>query len=318
MVAEVPARIFLMGPTASGKTALACQLAMQWPIELINVDSASVYRGLTIGAAKPDAQTLARFPHHLMDWVDPDDPYSVARFVADACSVMASIHQRGNIPLLVGGTPMYFRALLAGLSPLPQADAGLRQQLEDQAKQQGWPFLHEQLASVDPITAARLAPHDRQRIQRALEVWHLTGRALSAWHGQEKTPMEGHRTLMLGLMPTSRAALHARIALRFDQMLAQGLVQEVRALRQRYPALHAQLPAMRAVGYRQVWQYLEGRLSAAELREQGVIATRQLARRQLTWLRRWPDLVVIDPDQADWQASASQRVGQFLRFGVDG
>ncbi len=300
-----------MGPTASGKTALACHLAQHFPVELINVDSASVYRGLDIGAAKPDWATRQRFPHHLMDWVDPDDPYSAARFVADAEAVMQGIRARGKIPLLVGGTPLYFRALEEGLSSLPQADAELRQRLEAAAERDGWPALHARLVQVDPDTAARLAPLDRQRIQRALEVWHLTGRPLSAWHREGKVRMAQARTLTLGLMPGSRAALHERIAARFAQMLADGLVEEVLTLRRTYPRLRGELPSMRAVGYRQVWQYLDGLIDANALRDQGTAATRQLARRQLTWLRGWPRLVMLDPDRDDWRDSAWRDVEDF-------
>ncbi len=304
-------RLFLMGPTASGKTALACHLATYLPIELVNVDSASVYRGLDIGAAKPDRETLRRFPHHLMDCVDPDDAYSAARFVEDAQRVMSQIQARGHIPLLVGGTPLYFRALQSGLSVLPAADAQIRRAIEEEAARVGWPALHALLAECDPETARRLAPHDRQRIQRALEVWRLTGRTLSDWH-REAVAVCSPRTLTLGLLPGQRQGLHERIAQRFDQMLAQGLVEEVRRLRRDYPNLCADHPAMRAVGYRQVWQYLDGELSAVEMRERGIIATRQLARRQLTWLRHWPDLVGLDPDIPGWQEEALARVRKFL------
>lgn len=301
-----------MGPTASGKTALACFLAQHLPVELVNVDSASVYRGLDIGAAKPDAETRRRFPHHLMDHVAPDEAYSAARFVADAQAVMRQIRARGHVPLLVGGTPLYFRALESGLSDLPAADAALRRTLEEEAARVGWPAMHARLARCDAETAQRLAPHDRQRIQRALEVWHLTGRTLSDWHREQGDAPLPAPTLTLGLLPGQRQRLHERIAQRFDQMLAQGLVEEVRQLRQQYPDLRADHPAMRAVGYRQAWQYLEGELSGAELRERGIIATRQLARRQLTWLRHWPGLVALDPDRADWQQEALTRVREFL------
>ncbi len=310
---NAPPLLFLLGPTASGKTALACRLADDFPVELVNVDSASVYRGLDIGSAKPDALTRARYPHHLMDWVDPDDPYSAARFVADVTPLLAAIRARGHVPLLVGGTMLYFQALQQGLAVLPSASPELRSALEARAEQEGWPALHAELARVDPVTAARLAPLDRQRIQRALEVWHVTGQPLSFWHQEQAHTGSPDRILTLGLMPGQRAALHERIAHRFDQMLAQGLVEEVRQLRLRYPRLTGEMPAMRAVGYRQVWQFLEGEGSASEMRLRGIIATRQLARRQLTWVRNWPARVALDPDQTEWEETARALVEHFLK-----
>ncbi|NDU85765.1 MAG: tRNA (adenosine(37)-N6)-dimethylallyltransferase MiaA [Ferrovum sp.] len=303
--------IFLLGPTASGKTNLACDLAEHFPLELINVDSASVYRGLDIGTAKPDAQTRARHPHHLMDWVDPDDPYSAARFVADVQLLLPEIRARGRIPLLVGGTPLYFQALQRGLSTLPAAAPDVRAQLEEEARVVGWPALHQRLQEVDPLTAARLAPLDRQRIQRALEVWMVTARPLSSWHAEDSKQGLPGPVLTLGLVPGDRTILHERIAARFHAMVAAGLEQEVMDLRQRY-SLHGDLPAMRAVGYRQAWQLLEGELGPSEWVERGIIATRQLAKRQLTWLRSWADLQSIDALAQNCAMRAQDLVRRFL------
>jgi tRNA dimethylallyltransferase len=275
--------ILLMGPTASGKSALALELSALLPIEIVSVDSAQVYRGMDIGTAKPDAATRSRLAHHLVDVIDPDQSYSAARFRTDALSAMAAIRSRGRIPLLVGGTMLYFKALREGLSRLPQADASLRRELDNRAAVAGWPALHAELARVDPATAARLKTTDSQRIQRALEVYRISGKPLSALQGARE-PDNAPDFLAIALVAPDRAELHRRIAARFDAMLAAGLIDEVRALRQRF-SLTAAMPSMRCVGYRQVWDVLEGVQPEHGLRERGIAATRQLAKRQLTWLR---------------------------------
>ena len=280
---RLPPAILIMGPTASGKTALAFEIADRFPADIISVDSAQVFVDMDVGTAKANAATLARYPHRLIDLITPEERYSAARFRQDALSEMATITARGRIPLLVGGTMLYFKALLEGLAELPQADAGLRSQIDRAAAELGWPALHEELARTDPATAARLSPNDAQRIQRALEVVRLTGRPLGDFYSRQQPQPLPYRPLILGLTAADRAVLHDRIAGRFDAMLAAGLVDEVRQLRGKY-RLHFDLPSMRCVGYRQVWEMLEGRLPAAELRDRGVFATRQFAKRQLTWL----------------------------------
>ena len=302
-----------MGPTASGKTALAVSLVERFPLEIISVDSALVYRGMDIGTAKPDAATLARAPHHLLDIRDPGEAYSAAAFCDDALRLMGDIVARGKVPLLVGGTMLYFRALLHGLDDLPRADAALRQKLEIEAASHGWPALHADLARVDPLTAKRLAPNDSQRIGRALEIYQLTGTPMSALLDQVHTALP-YRVLQLALNPSDRAVLHQRIATRFDAMLADGLIDEVKTLRQ-MPGLTADLPAMRAVGYRQAWAYLNGEIDLNDLREQGLAATRQLAKRQLTWLRSWPDAVTLDCLAPDLEAQACAQVEHHLTAG---
>jgi tRNA dimethylallyltransferase len=299
-----------MGPTASGKSALAMVIAAELPVEIVSVDSAQVYRGMDVGTAKPSRAERARVPHHLVDIVEPTDAYSVASFRADATRLVAEIGARGRIPLLVGGTMLYFKALAEGLSDLPRADPAVRASIDAEAAERGWPALHAELAGIDRETAARLAPNDAQRIQRALEVFRLTGTPMSRLLGDsrsgEASSEAGHDdgastprspavpALSIALVPADRAALHARIAARFDAMLAAGLVEELRALRARH-ALHAGLPAMRCVGYRQAWEHLEGRYDPGELRDRGIYATRQLAKRQLTWLRTWAGALVFDP-----------------------
>ena len=280
-----PLGICLAGPTASGKSALALQLAdaLHGDVEFISVDSAQVYRGMDIGTAKPDAAERARVPHHLIDLLEPEQAYSAARFVRDATEAAAAIRARGKLPLLVGGTMLYYKALRNGLDAMPAADPALRAQLDARAAVEGWPALHAELARVDPGTAQRLAPNDAQRVQRALEVWHTTGRPLSAFHAREGQPTQAAKWPMLSLEPASRAWLHERIAMRFDAMLAAGFVDEVRALRQR-PALRPEMPSTRCVGYRQAWAALDAG-SPDGLREAGIAATRQLAKRQITWLR---------------------------------
>lgn len=289
----LPPAILLMGPTASGKTAAALELATRLPVEIVSVDSAQVFIDMNIGTAKPDCATLKRFPHHLIDLVTPEERYSAACFRADALRVMAEITARGNVPLLVGGTMLYFKALREGLADLPQADPELRAAIDAEAQARGWPALHAELARLDPETAARLAPNDAQRIQRALEVVRLTGEPLGGFFARQAQTAPPYRMLALALLPSDRAVLHDRIAKRFDAMLAEGLVAEVENLRRRY-ALNAALPSMRCVGYRQVWEMLEGRLPLAELRDRGVFATRQFAKRQLTWLKATPQITIID------------------------
>ncbi|MFO7541629.1 MAG: tRNA (adenosine(37)-N6)-dimethylallyltransferase MiaA [Thiobacillus sp.] len=306
-----PPAIFLMGPTASGKTALAVSLVERLPLEIISVDSALVYRDMTIGTAKPDAATLARAPHHLLDIRDPTDSYSAAAFCIDAQRLMADIVARGKVPLLAGGTMLYFRALLTGLDDLPRADPVLRHKLEQDAASRGWPALHADLARVDPVTAARLAPNDSQRIGRALEICQLAGVPMSSLLDQAQSSLP-YRVLQLALIPSDRSVLHQRIADRFDAMLDEGLLDEVRSLRQAY-ALTPELPAMRAVGYRQAWACLDGAIDLKALREQGIAATRQLAKRQMTWLRSWPGAVVLDALADDLDGQASSQVAAHLR-----
>jgi tRNA dimethylallyltransferase len=288
----------LAGPTASGKTAVALALAERLPIEIISVDSALLYRGMDIGTAKPGRAERAAVPHHLIDILDPSESYSAARFLADAQRLAGEIRARGGLPLLVGGTMLYFKALREGLDALPAADAEVRAAIDHEAAAQGWPAMHAELARVDPATAARLAPADAQRIQRALEVWRLTGRPLSNWHqraARAAAPPAAAAWPLVTLEPRSRAWLHARIEARFDAMLAAGLLDEVRRLRERGD-LHLGLPSMRCVGYRQAWQALESGASAAAWRATAVAATRQLAKRQLTWLRSIPSRQVVACD----------------------
>lgn len=291
--AALPPAIFLMGPTASGKTAVAVELAQRLPVEIISVDSALIYRDMNIGTAKPDAATLARAPHHLIDLIAPTESYSAAHFSLDARRLMDGIHSRGKIPLLVGGTMLYFRALRFGLSELPQADPDVRAEIEQQAKQFGWPEMHRELAQVDAETAARLAPNDAQRINRALEIFRISGQPMSRLLARQNDYVFPYRILPVALFPSSRNELHQRIEQRFRQMVEQGLVEELRNLREKY-ALHPDLPAMRCVGYRQAWELIEGRVSESEFIEQGLAATRQLAKRQLTWLRGMPDNLEFD------------------------
>lgn len=293
------APIGLAGPTASGKSALALALARRWPLEIVSVDSALVYRGLDIGSAKPGAAERAAVPHHGIDLREPGDPYSAAAFVADAMRAVQDIRARGRAPLLVGGTMLYFKALIDGLDPMPVADPAVRREVEAQAAARGWPALHAELERVDPATAARLAPNDAQRIGRALEVWRASGQPLSSFHSR---PRGGLAMTLISLEPTSRAWLHQRIAQRFDAMLAAGFLDEVRRLRA-LPGVHAGLPAMRAVGYRQAWEAMDEGLHGAALqsrvRERGIAATRQLAKRQLTWLRSMPSREVVPCDADD-------------------
>jgi len=291
---QPPPAILLVGPTASGKTALAFELAAHFPCDIVSVDSAQVFRDMNVGTAKPDAATLARFPHRLIDLISPEERYSAAQFRADALREMQDIAAAGRIPLLVGGTMLYVKALREGLADLPQADAALRAGIDAEAAARGWPALHAELAALDPETAARLKPGDAQRIQRALEVVRLSGRTLGSFFAEQQAATPPFRILTLALVPQDRGTLHRRIERRFDAMLNAGLVEEVLMLREKY-RLDGSLPSMRCVGYRQVWDMLEGGLPRAELRDRGVFATRQFAKRQLTWLRSMEGLQVVDP-----------------------
>ncbi|MDH2917188.1 MAG: tRNA (adenosine(37)-N6)-dimethylallyltransferase MiaA [Gallionella sp.] len=282
-----------MGPTASGKTGVAVELAQRLPVELISVDSALVFRDMDIGTAKPDAATLTRAPHHLIDIIDPTEAYSAAAFRHDALRLMADITARGKIPLLVGGTMLYFKALREGLSPLPQADAALREQLDAEITQHGIEYLHAKLAEVDAETAARLHATDTQRIQRAMEIFLVSGKPMSELIQQQEQDPLPYDILPLALIPSDRAVLHQRIAVRFKEMLKNGLVDELRRLREKYP-LHRDMTSMRCVGYRQAWEFMEGEITEAALMEKGIAATRQLAKRQLTWLRSTPDIIELD------------------------
>jgi tRNA dimethylallyltransferase len=302
--------IFLMGPTASGKTAVALELVQRLPCEIISVDSALIYRHMNIGTAKPDAAILARAPHRLVEIRDPDQSYSAAQFRADALREMADIAARGKVPLLVGGTMLYFKALREGLSSLPEADPVLRLELDAKAKRLGWTALHAELARLDPATAARLKPSDAQRIQRALEVCLLTGRPMSEDLGRKKSALP-YRIIAISLEPSDRARLHQRIAQRFERMLSDGLVDELQQLRRRF-TLTAALPAMRCVGYRQAWQYLEGEFDLPALHAKGIAATRQLAKRQLTWLRATEAVQRCDCLAEDLGAQVLGRLQQAL------
>ena len=295
-----------MGPTASGKSALSLALAERFGGEIISVDSAQIYRGMDIGTAKPDAATRARVPHHLIDVIDPTEAYSAARFAREALATIAAIRGRGRVPIVAGGTMLYFKALSEGLSALPGADPAVRAELDARAAREGWPALHAELARVDPVTAARLEPGDSQRIQRALEVWQLAGEPLSSLQGHRERGAPLGPARWVALVPSDRARLHEAIALRFDAMLADGLIDELRALRRRY-RLTADLPSMRCVGYRQAWAHLEGQIDAATLRERGIAATRQLAKRQFTWLRA-SSAIAFDPYASGVERAVTARV----------
>jgi tRNA dimethylallyltransferase len=297
MSMKKPMAVAIMGPTASGKTAAALAIARTRPVEIISVDSALVYRGMDIGTAKPSAEELAAVPHHLIDIIDPLEAYSVMQFREDAIRLVGEISARGALPLLVGGTMMYFKGLTDSLDELPTADPSLRARLDAEAAQIGWPGMHAKLRTLDPVTAERLKPNDAQRINRALEIIALTGKPMSELLGKREKPELPFELVSFALEPSDRAVLHQRIATRFDQMLGdrddEGLVAEVARLRARGDLTPA-LPSIRCVGYRQTWDYLEGKIDRAELRELGIIATRQLAKRQITWLRAMPERIVID------------------------
>ena len=297
--APAPRAIALAGPTASGKTALSLAIAREWEAEIVSVDSALVYRGMDIGTAKPSLEERALVPHHLIDIRDPRDAYSAAEFASDASRLISEINARGRLALLAGGTMLYFKALFEGLDAMPAANPQVRAQIEADAAERGWPALHEVLSLRDPVTAARLAPNDSQRIQRALEVLRTTGQPMSSFHGQREGPAV--TMPLFALEPHDRAWLHERIAQRFDAMLAAGFVDEVKSLRARGD-LDASLPSMRCVGYRQAWEALDGDMPMEDLRDRGVFATRQLAKRQLTWLRGMPGRIVIACDAPDAEA----------------
>ncbi|EKN3487062.1 tRNA (adenosine(37)-N6)-dimethylallyltransferase MiaA [Yersinia enterocolitica] len=292
---DQPPAIFIMGPTASGKTALSIALRQRLPVELVSVDSALIYRGMDIGTAKPSAEELALAPHRLIDIRDPAESYSAADFRKDALKEMADITADGRIPLLVGGTMLYFKALLDGLSPLPSADPQMRQRIEQQAAEVGWEALHQQLAEIDPVAAARIHPNDPQRLSRALEVFFISGKTLT-----ELTKISGetlpYRVHQFAIAPVSRELLHQRIELRFHQMLDAGFETEARALFDRGD-LHTDMPAIRCVGYRQMWSYLSGEIDYDEMVYRGICATRQLAKRQMTWLRGWGSVQWLDSDK---------------------
>lgn len=294
MTKGLPPAIFIMGPTASGKTGLAVELYQHLPVELISVDSALVFKDMDIGTAKPVASILARAPHHLIDLIPPTEVYSAATFRNDALKLMAEITARGKVPLLVGGTMLYFKALQGGLSQLPEADPNVRQKLDAQAAQIGWPAMHDKLAEIDPETAARLEPADAQRVQRALEVYEISGKTMTELHQSSMSDKLPYQLLKIALTPSDRSVLHHRIAIRFDDMLKQGFVDEVKRLLLKYPSLNANMPSMRCVGYRQALEHLAGNYDVAELRDRGIFATRQLAKRQLTWLRGMDDTFEVN------------------------
>ena len=291
----------LLGPTASGKSALAYRLAAKYPIEIVSVDSAQVYRGMDVGTAKPSAEERSRVPHHLIDLVDPDQSYSTGQFRADAIRAVLQITDRKKIPLLVGGTMLYYRSLMHGLDELPRAEQSIRVSIDDEAARRGWPALHAELANIDPQAARRIMPNDAQRIQRALEVFRITGKPISVLHGKadKALPFELEGCCLV----PERSQLHKSIEVRFDAMLRSGLVDEVKALRAKY-RLTADHPSMRAVGYRQVWSYLEGQITEDLMRERALAATRQLAKRQVTWLRSFPGLIRLDAGSLERAAVA--------------
>jgi len=299
--------MFLMGPTASGKSGLAVQLARRYPVEIVSVDSAQVYRGMDIGTAKPSRELRAVVPHHLVDILEPSRPYSAGRFRGDALACIEAILARRRVPLLVGGTMLYFRALQGKVDDLPPADPAAREALRDEARRVGWEALHRRLAEIDPEAAARIHRNDPQRIQRALELHRLTGYGPTELYRRQGAQSAEYRITRVIVSPSSRALLHQRIAQRFHEMLEQGFIDEVRALRAR-PDLAPEMPSMRAVGYRQLWQYLDGRRTRDEAIARGVAATRQLAKRQLTWLRREPDAVWLDSDDPGLPAKVAERV----------
>ena len=292
---KLPVAVSIMGPTGTGKTDLAVELVSRFPFEIISVDSALVYRGMDIGTAKPDKAILEQAPHRLIDMIDPDDVYSAASFRKDALSEMEKITRSGKIPLLVGGTGLYFRALLEGISALPSADPVVREKLEQEAADLGWKAMHDRLAEIDPIAADRIHPNDPQRIERALEVYEITGRPITSFFNKDLKQACPYNMINVILEPEDRRWLHKRLAKRFDQMMKQGIVEEVRAVQQQFD-LKADSPSMRLVGYRQVWQYLAGEIDQATMVEKAVIATRQLAKRQLTWFRSTNDAkrILID------------------------
>ena len=309
---KLPPVIFLMGPTASGKTGVAVDLIEKLPVEIISVDSALVYRDMNIGTAKPEAETLAKAPHHLIDIIDPTSAYSAANFRSDALRLMADITARGKIPLLVGGTMLYFKALQGGLSGLPAANQEVRARLDASATLIGWPAMHDKLALIDATTAARLQPNDMQRIQRALEVFEITGESMTALYAKQTNEALPYNLLKIALVPSDRKVLHDRIALRFEQMLQAGFVDEVSLLQAKYPALTPDSTSMRCVGYRQALEHLAGDYDLAELRDRGIFATRQLAKRQLTWLRGMDDILELDCLNPTLNELVFNEINQFI------
>lgn len=303
--------ICLMGPTAAGKTPLAIELVQRFPCEIISVDSAMVYRGMNIGTAKPDAKTLAIAPHRLINIRDPREPYSAGEFRQDALHEIRQIIAAGKIPLLVGGTMLYFRVLQQGIADLPTANATIRAKLQTQIEQEGVEALHAMLTSVDPVSAKRIHANDRQRLQRALEVFLLTGKPISVWQAEGTELAHGYQFHHIALIPSDRQLLHQRIAIRFEQMLKEGLIEEVRSLYERND-LTADLPSIRSVGYRQVWAYLENELDSRAMSEQSVAATRQLAKRQLTWLRTWPNLINFFIESTHLHSECFHKIDQIL------
>lgn len=299
-----------MGPTASGKTSCAIELLKHLPCEIISVDSAMIYRDMNVGTAKPSEDLLEQAPHHLINIRNPDQSYSVAEFCQDANQLIDEIHARQRIPLLVGGTIMYFRSLQFGLSELPPANQEIRARLAAIGTASGWEYLHQKLAEIDPQSADKIHPNDPQRLQRALEVYELTGVTLSAWHANSKDETPKRNLLNIGLFPEDRADLHHKIAIRFEQMLAEGLVEEVEHLRQRW-TLTSSMPAMRCIGYRQIWSYLEGEINKKEMSDQATAATRQLAKRQLTWLRHYPNVQLIDTCKVSLNGIIKQIISHF-------
>jgi tRNA dimethylallyltransferase len=301
-----------MGPTASGKTGVALELAQHFPVEIVSVDSALVYRRMDIGTAKPDITTRLKVPHHLIDLIDPTEGYSAAQFCEDALEAMSGIVERKHVPLLTGGTMLYFKALQEGLSDLPAADADIRMVIDAMAIEAGWPAIHRELKRIDPATAERLDPNDAQRIQRAMEIFYLTDKPMSELIAAGRSASLPYRLITIALIPGDRAALHQRIAARFEEMLELGLINEVRALREDYD-LKPSLPSMRCVGYRQAWQYLDGEFGLGALRDKAVAATRQLAKRQLTWLRAMEGVITFDCLAEDLH----EQVGEWLKRNLD-
>ena len=304
--ASIPV-LLIMGPTGAGKTDLAIRLAERFPIEIVSVDSAMVYRGMDIGTGKPAPAVLEQFPHHLVDILDPSDAYSAGRFVRDACSAIYEIHARGRLPVLVGGTMLYFRALRKGMADLPSADPTIRTQIDTEARSLGWPALHAELALIDARSAARIQPNDAQRIQRALEVFRITGKTLSEFHAELQKPDPNLLFSPYAWLPSDRERLYASIRGRFLEMLRTGFIEEVRRLRER-PDLHADLPAIRAVGYRQIWEHLDGRAALDDAIENAIVATRHLARRQLIWLRGDAEAHTVDSLEPDAFAHIEREV----------
>jgi len=304
--------IFLMGPTASGKTGAAVHVHAHLPVEIISVDSALVFKDMNIGTAKPDAATLRLAPHHLIDIIPPTDAYSAANFRTDALRLMSDITARGKVPLLVGGTMLYFKALERGLSGLPEADQAIRAKLDEEALKIGWPMMHQKLATLDPATAARLMPNDMQRIQRALEVIAITGETMTDLYAKQTADVLPYNVLKIALIPSERKVLHSRIETRFAQMLQDGFVDEVKALLAQYPSLTPESTSMRCVGYRQVLEHLRGDFDFAELRDKGIFATRQLAKRQLTWLRGMGDMTELDCLQSDLNQVVFAKIAKFI------